>query len=53
MDTITVRYVGPNSESSKREMKVSSDEADRLEETGLWKRKTKSAPKPAKNKGDS
>lgn len=41
MDTVTVKYVGPGSDTDKRELKVSEEEAERLLKKGLWKMKTK------------
>ena len=36
MDTVTVKYVGPNADADKRELQVSQEEADRLIKKGLW-----------------
>lgn len=41
MGTVTVKYIGPGSDTDKRELKVSEEEAERLLKKKLWARKTK------------
>ena len=52
MNTVKVRYTGPGSDTDKRLMEVTPDEARRLENTGLWTRVTKAKKTTKKETND-
>lgn len=53
MKKVKVVYVGPGADNDRREIEVSTDEAEELIAGGLWEKAQKKVEKPSVKKGDN